>query len=103
MLTSRHDTVEANEELGLPIDSRQYDIGAQILRDLGVHTMSLMTNNPAKYVGLKGYGLAISGRLPLLNPITKDNKTYLETKQEKLGHIYGSNINSTCNTTYQEI
>ncbi|TYJ14127.1 hypothetical protein E1A91_A10G096500v1 [Gossypium mustelinum] len=95
--------VEANEELGLPIDSRQYDIGAQILRDLGVHTMSLMTNNPAKYVGLKGYGLAISGRLPLLNPITKDNKTYLETEQEKLGHIYGSNINSTCNTTYQEI
>ncbi|KAG8481557.1 hypothetical protein CXB51_026385 [Gossypium anomalum] len=61
----------------------------QILRDLGVHTMSLMTNNPAKP--------------PLLNPITKDNKRYLETKQEKLGHIYGSNINSTCNTAYQEI
>ncbi|MBA0570189.1 hypothetical protein Golob_003873, partial [Gossypium lobatum] len=75
----------------------------QILGDLGVHTMSLMTNNPAKYVGLKGYGLAISGRVPLLNPITKENKRYLETKQEKLGPIYGSDINATCNTAYQEV
>ncbi|XP_059307443.1 bifunctional riboflavin biosynthesis protein RIBA 1, chloroplastic-like isoform X3 [Lycium ferocissimum] len=86
-----HDTVEANEELGLPVDSREYGIGAQILRDLGVHTMKLMTNNPAKYVGLKGYGLAISGRVPLLAPITTENKRYLETKRVKLGHIYGSN------------
>ncbi|XVE83096.1 hypothetical protein DITRI_Ditri16bG0059900 [Diplodiscus trichospermus] len=83
------DTVEANEELGLPVDSREYGIGAQILRDLGVHTMKLMTNNPAKYVGLKGYGLAIAGRVPLLTPITKDNKRYLETKRAKMGHIYG--------------
>lgn len=75
----------------------------QILGDLGVHTMSLMTNNPAKYVGLKGYGLAISGRVPLLNPITKENKRYLETKIEKLGHIYGSDINASCSTAYQEI
>ncbi|KAA3479710.1 GTP cyclohydrolase II isoform 1 [Gossypium australe] len=122
-----HNPVEANEELGLPIDSRicytdcfesyktrfpslartvkllnvVFDF-LQILRDLGVQTMSLMTNNPAKYVGLKGYGLAIFGRLPLLNPLTEDNKRYLETKQEKLGHIYGSDINSTCNTAYQE-
>ncbi|XAR49474.1 GTP cyclohydrolase II [Bertholletia excelsa] len=59
------DTVEANEELGLPVDSREYWIGAQILRDLGVRTMKLMTNNPAKYRGLKGYGLAILGRVPL--------------------------------------
>ncbi|MBA0812574.1 hypothetical protein Gohar_026534, partial [Gossypium harknessii] len=97
-----HDTVEANEELYLLILGNT-GIGAQILGDLGVHTMSLMTNNPAKYVGLKGYGLAISGRVPLLNPITKENKRYLETKQEKLGHIYGSDINATCNTAYQEI
>ncbi|MBA0599562.1 hypothetical protein Gorai_005773 [Gossypium raimondii] len=97
-----HDRVEANEELYLLILGNT-GIGAQILGDLGVHTMSLMTNNPAKYVGLKGYGLAISGRVPLLNPKTKENKRYLETKQEKLGHIYGSDINATCNTAYQEI
>ncbi|KAL9244901.1 hypothetical protein vseg_018617 [Gypsophila vaccaria] len=83
------DTVEANEELGLPVDSREYGIGAQILRDLGVRTMKLMTNNPAKYVGLKGYGLAISGRVPLITPITKENKRYLETKHAKMGHVYG--------------
>ncbi|OMO73040.1 3,4-dihydroxy-2-butanone 4-phosphate synthase, RibB [Corchorus olitorius] len=92
------DTVEANEELGLPVDSREYGLGAQILRDLGVRTMKLMTNNPAKYVGLKGYGLAISGRVPLLTPITKDNKRYLETKRAKMGHIYGSDIDSTSNS-----
>ncbi|TYH49200.1 hypothetical protein ES332_D10G120000v1 [Gossypium tomentosum] len=97
-----HDTVEANEELYLLILGNT-GIGAQILGDLGVHTMSLMTNNPAKYVGLKGYGLAISGRVPLLNPITKENKRYLETKIEKLGHIYGSDINASCSTAYQEI
>ncbi|KAG7535421.1 RibA-like superfamily [Arabidopsis thaliana x Arabidopsis arenosa] len=83
------DTVEANEELGLPVDSREYGIGAQILRDLGVRTMKLMTNNPAKYVGLKGYGLAIVGRVPLLSLITKENKRYLETKRTKMGHMYG--------------
>ncbi|CAM8944991.1 unnamed protein product [Rhodiola kirilowii] len=84
------DTVEANEELGLPVDSREYGIGAQILRDLGVRTMKLMTNNPAKYIGLKGYGLAVSGRVPLISLITKDNKKYLETKRSKMGHIYTS-------------
>ncbi|KAE8700084.1 Detected protein of unknown function [Hibiscus syriacus] len=70
-----HDTVEANEERGLPVGSRENGIGgtSKIPRDLGVHTMRLMTNNPAKYVRLKGYGLAISGRVPLLTPITKDN------------------------------
>ncbi|GAB2232137.1 hypothetical protein Drorol1_Dr00011159 [Drosera rotundifolia] len=83
------DTVEANEELGLPVDSREYGIGAQILRDLGVRTMRLMTNNPRKYVGLKGYGLAISGRVPLVTPITPENKRYLETKHAKMGHVYG--------------
>ncbi|KAJ6860222.1 bifunctional riboflavin biosynthesis protein RIBA 1 [Populus alba x Populus x berolinensis] len=68
------DTVEANDELGLPVDSREYGIGAQMLRDLGVRTMKLMTNNPAKYIGLKGYGLAVAGRVPLLTPITKNSK-----------------------------
>ncbi|OIT36803.1 PREDICTED: bifunctional riboflavin biosynthesis protein RIBA 1, chloroplastic-like [Nicotiana attenuata] len=86
------DTVEANEELGLPVDSREYGIGAQMLRDLGVRTMRLMTNNPAKYRGLKGYGLAISGRVPLLCPITKENKKYLETKRAKMGHVYGLDL-----------
>jgi 3,4-dihydroxy 2-butanone 4-phosphate synthase/GTP cyclohydrolase II len=83
------DTVEANEELGLPIDSREYGIGAQILRDLGVRSMKLMTNNPAKYVGLKGYGLSIVGRVPLVTPITTENRRYLETKRTKMGHVYG--------------
>uniref|UniRef100_A0A5B7AKY4 GTP cyclohydrolase II n=1 Tax=Davidia involucrata TaxID=16924 RepID=A0A5B7AKY4_DAVIN len=87
------DTVEANEELGLPVDSREYGIGAQILRDLGVRTMKLMTNNPAKYIGLKGYGLAVAGRVPLMTPITKENKRYLETKRAKMGHIYGLEFN----------
>ncbi|XP_052205983.1 bifunctional riboflavin biosynthesis protein RIBA 1, chloroplastic-like isoform X2 [Diospyros lotus] len=86
------DTVEANEELGLPVDSREYGIGAQILRDLGVRTIKLMTNNPAKYSGLKGYGLMLSGRVPLFTPITKDNKRYLETKRAKMGHIYGAEL-----------
>ncbi|KAL3635322.1 Bifunctional riboflavin biosynthesis protein RIBA 1, chloroplastic [Castilleja foliolosa] len=87
------DTVEANEELGLPVDSREYGIGAQMLRDLGVRTMKLMTNNPTKYIGLKGYGLAVAGRVPLVTPITMDNKRYLETKRSKMGHIYGSDVN----------
>ncbi|CAK7328499.1 unnamed protein product [Dovyalis caffra] len=87
------DTVEANEELGLPVDSREYGIGAQMLRDLGVRTMRLMTNNPAKYIGLKGYGLTVAGRVPLVTSITQDNKRYLETKRAKMGHIYGVEFN----------
>ncbi|XP_051147166.1 bifunctional riboflavin biosynthesis protein RIBA 1, chloroplastic-like [Andrographis paniculata] len=89
------DTVEANEDLGLPVDSREYGIGAQMLRDLGVRTMKLMTNNPAKYSGLKGYGLAISGRVPLVTPITEHNKRYLETKRLKMGHVYGLDSNGS--------
>ncbi|MQL69339.1 hypothetical protein Taro_001643 [Colocasia esculenta] len=87
------DTVEANEELGLPVDSREYGIGAQILRDLGVRTMKLMTNNPLKYIGLKGYGLSVAGRVPLLTPITTENQRYMETKRAKMGHIYGPRYN----------
>ncbi|XP_047095244.1 probable monofunctional riboflavin biosynthesis protein RIBA 3, chloroplastic isoform X1 [Lolium rigidum] len=86
------DTVEANVELGLAIDSREYGIGAQILRDIGVRTMRLMTNNPAKFVGLKGYGLAVVSRVPVISPITKENQKYLETKRTKMGHIYGSDL-----------
>ena len=60
----------------------------QILRDLGVRTMRLMTNNPAKYTGLKGYGLSVLGRVPLLTPITNENRRYMETKRLKMGHVY---------------
>ncbi|KAK7246727.1 hypothetical protein RIF29_41597 [Crotalaria pallida] len=94
------DTVEANEELGLPVDSREYGIGAQILRDLGVRSMKLMTNNPAKYVGLKGYGLTVSGRIPLLTLITSENKRYLETKRVKMGHIYGLEFNGQLSSSH---
>ncbi|KAJ4811246.1 Riboflavin biosynthesis protein RibBA [Rhynchospora pubera] len=97
------DTVEANEELGLPVDSREYGIGAQILRDLGVQTMKLMTNNPAKYVGLKGYGLSVAERVPLLTPITKENKRYLDTKRAKMGHVYNSDFNGRLNGSSKTI
>lgn len=92
------DTVEANEDLGLPVDSREYGIGAQILYDIGVRTMRLMTNNPAKYVGLKGYGLSVVRRVPLLTSITKENRRYLETKRKKMGHVYGTKFNGLLET-----
>lgn len=82
------DTVEANTELGLPVDSREYGIGAQILADLGVSTIRLMTNNPAKYGGLAGYGLKIMERIPLALPPTEENRKYLSTKEKKLGHCF---------------
>jgi 3,4-dihydroxy 2-butanone 4-phosphate synthase / GTP cyclohydrolase II len=82
-----HDTVDANVELGLPIDSREYGIGAQILVDLGITTMRLLTNNPAKYGGLEGYGLEIIERVPLLTVPTAENIRYLRTKQQRLGHF----------------
>ena len=81
------DTVEANVELGFPADSREYGIGSQILVDLGVTTMRLMTNNPAKYGGLEGYGLEIVERVPLHVLPNAENIRYLRTKQEKLGHL----------------
>ncbi|KAM3303463.1 monofunctional riboflavin biosynthesis protein RIBA 3, chloroplastic [Capsicum chacoense] len=87
-----HDTVDANLELGFAADAREYGIGAQMLRDIGVRTMRLMTNNPAKFTGLKGYGLAVVGRVPVLTPFTEDNRKYLETKRTKMGHIYGSDV-----------
>jgi 3,4-dihydroxy 2-butanone 4-phosphate synthase/GTP cyclohydrolase II len=81
------DTVEANERLGFKPDQRDYGIGAQILRDLGVRTMRLLTNNPRKFVGLEGYGLAVAETLPLeVAPTTEFSRRYLKTKKDKLGH-----------------
>ena len=81
------DTVEANEQLGFPPDLRDYGIGAQILADLGLHRIRLLTNNPRKIVGLKGYGLEVVERIPLEVKPNEINRRYLETKQKKLGHM----------------
>jgi 3,4-dihydroxy 2-butanone 4-phosphate synthase / GTP cyclohydrolase II len=82
-----HDTVDANLEQGLPVDSREYGIGAQILVDLGVTSMRLMTNNPIKYGGLEGFGLNIVERVPLESRPTSFNIDYLRTKRERMGHL----------------
>lgn len=82
-----YDTVEANEALGFLPDLRNYGIGAQILRDLGVQHMKLLTNNPRKIAGLEGYGLSISERVPLQMDASEHNKQYLQTKMKKLGHL----------------
>ena len=81
------DTVEANEELGFAADLRDYGIGAQILRDLGLSSIRLLTNNPSKVIGLKGHGLDIVERVPLQTVPTSSNRAYLETKRDKMGHI----------------
>jgi 3,4-dihydroxy 2-butanone 4-phosphate synthase/GTP cyclohydrolase II len=81
------DTVDANVELGLPVDSREYGIGAQILVDLGITTMRLMTNNPAKYGGLEGFGLDIVERVPLESSPNPENIKYLRAKRERMGHL----------------
>jgi 3,4-dihydroxy 2-butanone 4-phosphate synthase/GTP cyclohydrolase II len=82
-----HDTVEANEKLGFRPDQREYGIGAQILRDIGVRRMRLMTNNPSKYIALSGYGLEIAERVPLEVEPTDSTRAYLRAKREKLGHL----------------
>ncbi|TEU03850.1 bifunctional 3,4-dihydroxy-2-butanone-4-phosphate synthase/GTP cyclohydrolase II, partial [Candidatus Aerophobetes bacterium] len=81
------DTVEANEKLGFESDLRTYGIGAQILADLGLHKIRLLTNNPRKIVGLKGYSLEVTERIPLEIEPNEINKLYLKTKQKKLGHL----------------
>ncbi len=80
------DTVEANERLGFKADQRDYGVGAQILRELGVRTMRLLTNNPRKFVGLDGYGLSVTSTLPLEIPAGEHTLKYLKTKKQKLGH-----------------
>ncbi len=84
------DTVEANERLGFKADQRDYGIGAQILSDLGVKTMRLLTNNPRKFVGLQGYGLSVSEAVPLEIPANESTRKYLKTKKDKLGHKLSS-------------
>ena len=82
-----HDTVDANLQLGQPVDSRKYGTGAQILVDLGITTMRLLTNNPSKRAGLDGYGLEIVERVPLQTVPNSENIRYLRTKQQRLGHL----------------
>jgi 3,4-dihydroxy 2-butanone 4-phosphate synthase/GTP cyclohydrolase II len=82
-----HDTVDANLALGMPVDSREYGIGSQILVDLGITTMRALTNNPAKYGGLEGFGLEITERVPLLTQPNPENIAYLRTKRERMGHL----------------
>jgi 3,4-dihydroxy 2-butanone 4-phosphate synthase/GTP cyclohydrolase II len=87
------DTVEANQKLGFGADLRHYGIGAQILNDLGIRDIKLLTNNPKKVVGLDGYGLRITERIPIQMVANENNKRYLETKKTKLGHIFdGTNL-----------
>jgi 3,4-dihydroxy 2-butanone 4-phosphate synthase/GTP cyclohydrolase II len=81
------DTVDANVALGYPSDRRDYGTGTQILRDLGVRSMRLMTNNPAKRAGLEGYGLSVVERVPLITSPTPENEHYLSTKQVRMGHV----------------
>jgi 3,4-dihydroxy 2-butanone 4-phosphate synthase/GTP cyclohydrolase II len=81
------DTVEANISLGFKADQRDYGIGAQILADLGIRNMRLMTNNPKKMSGLESYGLTITEQLPLTTVPNEHNRRYLQTKQKKMGHL----------------
>ena len=83
-----HDTVDANIELGLPVDARDYGTGAQILVDLGIRSMRLLTNNPSKRAGLEGYGLSVVERVPLVIDPNEHNETYLGTKALRMGHAY---------------
>lgn len=84
------DTVEANERLGFKADQRDYGMGVQILRELGVRSMRLLSNNPRKLVGIEGYGLTVSEWLPLEIPASESTRRYLKTKKEKLGHKLSS-------------
>ncbi|MBJ7504368.1 MAG: bifunctional 3,4-dihydroxy-2-butanone-4-phosphate synthase/GTP cyclohydrolase II [Ilumatobacteraceae bacterium] len=89
------DTVDANTQLGLPVDSREYGIGAQILADLGATQLRLMTNNPAKYGGIAGYGLSVVERVPIVVTMTDENRAYLSTKRDRLGHLFATDEKGT--------
>ena len=89
------DTVDANTQLGLPVDSREYGIGAQILADLGTTQLRLMTNNPAKYGGIAGYGLRVVERVPIVITMTDENRAYLSTKRDRLGHLFAADEKGT--------
>jgi 3,4-dihydroxy 2-butanone 4-phosphate synthase/GTP cyclohydrolase II len=82
------DTVAANQTLGFAPDLRNYGIGAQILRDLGLSAIRIMTNNPRKLVGVDGYGLEIVERVPLITSPNDENRSYLDVKRDKLGHLF---------------
>ena len=81
------DTVDANLKLGLPADLRDYGIGAQILVDLGLSSIRILTNNPKKIVGLEGYGLSVSQQVPIEHRANEHNSTYMHTKRDRMGHI----------------
>ena len=89
------DTVDANTELGLPVDSREYGIGAQILTELGITSIRLLTNNPAKLAGLQGWGLDITERIPILIEPDDDNRDYLATKQTRMGHLIDTDFDGS--------
>ena len=80
------DTVDANVNLGLPVDSRDYGVGSQILYDLGVRSMRLLTNNPVKRAAIEGYGLSIQERIPISLPANEENRSYLRAKATRMGH-----------------
>ena len=88
------DTVDANLHQGLPADARDYGAGAQMLANLGVTSVCLMTNNPEKTTALSGYGIEVSDRVPMVTLVNPFNKKYLETKRRRMGHIYSSENNS---------
>jgi 3,4-dihydroxy 2-butanone 4-phosphate synthase/GTP cyclohydrolase II len=92
------DTVEANLKLGFPMDLRRYGVGAQILRDLGVRRFRLLTNNPKKVVGLEGFGLELVEQISLAAPVNAENRFYLKTKAEKMGHSMDVANGSTIET-----
>lgn len=96
------DTVEANERLGFPADLRDYGVGAQILNDLGVKQIRLITNNPRKIAGLKGYGLEMVDRVPLLIEATEYNASYLATKAQKMGHLLMGNYLMTLAISWKD-
>ncbi|MEX2628035.1 MAG: bifunctional 3,4-dihydroxy-2-butanone-4-phosphate synthase/GTP cyclohydrolase II [Ilumatobacteraceae bacterium] len=86
------DTLDANLQLGLPVDSREYGVGAQILVDLGLSTIRLLTNNPAKYGGINGFGLTITERVPLHVPLHPEAQRYVDTKRTRMGHLFPDDI-----------